>query len=416
MNNGHTRESRHRIAVLENEEVETFVGFCEFAYTGDYSVPVPTPGFGSTGSQTFGVVTSPLGVGAVPPPAPSPPATPGAAEEQQDSGTDNWGDSGEGEPTEGSTQGGPSAEAEKPSKKGKKGKKKGKGGAVKAVAELEEGAGANLTPPRTPPPGERSGEAQYQPKEDSIGEPTPGPEDFFDIDAPKTPTQAQQPEAEVPHLSSPPPPRHRPSFPPKKRGGSLWDDFTDLHYIKPKIVPGPKLPTQAPPYILFHAKLYVFATRYLIPTLAQLSLNKLHKDLLSFPLIPPPSPETPIGAAAGPGGTPPTNVPAVLQLLHFTFTRTTREDPVFHTINPSTGQNELRKLVTHYAACKVRDLAGYDPPVPVPMSLAAATAAAANGNGSGGGGSGYVDVTKFGFRELLDGIGELASDLVYCLM
>ncbi|KAF3898280.1 hypothetical protein GY631_1152 [Trichophyton interdigitale] len=39
MNNGHTRESRHRIAVLEDEDVETFTGFCEFAYTGDYTVP-----------------------------------------------------------------------------------------------------------------------------------------------------------------------------------------------------------------------------------------------------------------------------------------------------------------------------------------------------------------------------------------
>ncbi|KAJ6105222.1 hypothetical protein N7523_010032 [Penicillium sp. IBT 18751x] len=37
MNNGHTRESKHRIAVLEDEDVETFVAFCEYAYTGDYT-------------------------------------------------------------------------------------------------------------------------------------------------------------------------------------------------------------------------------------------------------------------------------------------------------------------------------------------------------------------------------------------
>src|SRR5205085_7718452 len=41
------------------------------------------------------------------------------------------------------------------------------------------------------------------------------------------------------------------------------------------------------PYLLLHAKLYVFATRYLIPTLAQLCLKKLHQDLVDFPLTAP---------------------------------------------------------------------------------------------------------------------------------
>lgn len=39
MNNGHTRESKHRIAVLEDEEVEVFTAFTQYAYTGNYTVP-----------------------------------------------------------------------------------------------------------------------------------------------------------------------------------------------------------------------------------------------------------------------------------------------------------------------------------------------------------------------------------------
>lgn len=39
MNNGHTRESKHRIAVLEEEEVEVFTAFTQYAYTGNYTLP-----------------------------------------------------------------------------------------------------------------------------------------------------------------------------------------------------------------------------------------------------------------------------------------------------------------------------------------------------------------------------------------
>ncbi|KAJ5974078.1 hypothetical protein N7481_011288 [Penicillium waksmanii] len=83
MNNGHTRESRHRIAVLEEEDVETFVAFCEYAYTGDYKVPqapVPREHRVSVAESVHSPVNTWRGTyrsssmsSAVPPPAPSPP-------------------------------------------------------------------------------------------------------------------------------------------------------------------------------------------------------------------------------------------------------------------------------------------------------------------------------------------------------
>jgi hypothetical protein len=106
------------------------------------------------------------------------------------------------------------------------------------------------------------------------------------------------------------------------------------------------------PDLLFHAKLYVFATRFLIRTLRVQCLTSLHRDLCSFPLNK--------GSA-----------PRILDLLEFTYTNTTRKEP------GGRGTSPLRDLVIHYVACKTQMLAD---------------------NGS--------------FYVHLDGNGEMGSDLV----
>ncbi|PGH00416.1 hypothetical protein GX51_05824 [Blastomyces parvus] len=424
MNNGHTRESRHRIAVLEEEDVETFVGFCEYAYTGDYTVPNPSATrIGRRDSQGITGMAPPL-ASAIRPPAPSPPVTPQPGEEPQDVAVGG----GEGEGAAGA--GGDKAEAQDEDgnqagdsakgKKGKKGKKKQKGG--KLAQDLEEGTAANMTPPRTPPPmtGDQTDENELAQQEaaggagaeeaeavnpEEIAAATPhippseavsAAPDWFDFEA--------TPKPEMPKLG----PAFQGSFiSPKSRGLGLWGEFASLQYIHhQRMTGGMTLPSplsrntpgygiavsgnEPPPYLLFHAKLYVFATRFLIPTLAQLTLKKLHRDLVSFPL----STKTADHLS-------PTSAAAVIQLLHFIFTRTKRDDPVFSLTSPDPNahrQNELRKLVTHYAACKVRELASYQPPTPEEAGMES------------------VDTMPMGFRDLLDALGELASDLVYRMM
>ncbi|QSS65664.1 hypothetical protein I7I51_06512 [Histoplasma capsulatum] len=410
MNNGHTRESRHRIAVLEEEDVETFVGFCEYAYTGDYTVPNPraTP-IGHRDSQGM----APPLASAMRPPAPSPPVTPQPGEEPQEIVEGEGGEEGDG------NQAGDSGKG----KKGKKGKKNQKAGnRAKPAQDLDEGMAANMTPPRTPPPmtgGRKDGDEQAQQEatggmgaEDTENmnleeraAATPGippseavsaAPDWFDFE----PT----PKPEMPKLG----PAFQGSFiSSKSRGLGLWGEFASLQYIHhQRASGGMTLPsplsrntpgygiavsgTEPAPYLLFHAKLYVFATRFLIPTLAQLTLKKLHRDLVSFPL-----------SMATTDHLSPISSSAVIQLLHFTFTRTKRDDPVFSLTSsePSAQrQNELRKLVTHYAACKVRELASYQPPAPSAASVES------------------MDTQHLGFRDLLDALGELASDLVYRMM
>ncbi|OJD18607.1 hypothetical protein AJ78_01378 [Emergomyces pasteurianus Ep9510] len=429
MNNGHTRESRHRIAVLEEEDVETFVGFCEYAYTGDYTVPNPKAApIELRDSQGFAGMTSPFGA-AIRPQAPSPPVTPQPGEEPQDIVGQVAGESagaaaerGEGKAEDEQDGDGNQAGDTGKGKKGKKGKKKQKGGGAISTQALDEGMAANMTPPRTPPPETQDlkdedelaqqgavGGAGAKKREltnlEEIAAATPrippseavsAAPDWFDFET--------TPKPEMPKLG----PAFQVSFiSPKSRGLGLWGEFTSLQYIhhqRPSggmTLPSP-LSRNTPgygiavsgaepvPYLLFHAKLYVFATRFLIPTLAQLTLKKLHRDLLSFPL-----------STTTPDHLSPTSAAAVIQLLHYTFTGTKRDDPVFSltSSDPSAHrQNELRKLVTHYAACKVRELASYQPPTPSSISLES------------------MDTSHLGFRDLLDALGELASDLVYRMM
>ncbi|PGH09605.1 hypothetical protein AJ79_05661 [Helicocarpus griseus UAMH5409] len=416
MNNGHTRESRHRIAVLEEEDVETFVGFCEYAYTGDYSVPNPKPSaIGRVGSQGVAGMGSPLATAARPP-APSPPITPqpGEPQEPAEEGGEGEGAAGAGEEKAEDDQDADANQGESSKgKKPKKGKKKQNGG--KAAQALNEGTAANMTPPRTPPPRKEDQSPEDQAAQQASTPAAANPSANNPEDAPT---------AQIPHIppseavsaapdwfdfeATPKPemPKLGPAFQattgsflsPKSRGLGLWDEFASLQYVHPTraTAGGLNLPsplsrntqgygiavsgTEPVPYLLFHAKLYVFATRFLIPTLAQLTLKKLHRGLLSFPL----SSTTPDHLA-------PATAAAVLQLLHYTFTHTTRDDPVFPT---EQRQNQLRKLITHYAACKVRELAAYQPPVGVEA----------------------MDAGHLGFRDLLDTLGELASDLVFRMM
>jgi hypothetical protein len=180
-----------------------------------------------------------------------------------------------------------------------------------------------------------------------------------------------------------------------RKGGNSWDDFMTLDYVyRP---PQALRFTLDVPYLVFHAKVYVFATRYLIPSLAQLSLKKLHGDLMNLSLVAPPI------AGADKEGDPDAKFFApraqmILELLHYTYNKTARVERISGLLR----ENELRKLASHYAACKVRELALYSPPMVPPMSP---THAGLNAAAAG--------VT---LRDLLDNITELASDLVYRMM
>jgi hypothetical protein len=531
--NGPTRESKHRIAVIEDDDVETFVAFCEYAYTGDYSVPRPKledqeePSIDmveSTPTSTTwraeyrsGSMSS-----AVPPPAPSPPpqhrhrghsaayhehkpqpepplsqfaadpspvevvkeaeapaeipepepqlaleseapadapepeseiyqdaeATPVApvpAEEAPPT-EEQWADWTE-QPT--------SAEAEEPKsskKKGKKGKKGKKSNLQSEFVEEETPALAepvNLTPPSTPPP-EVAAEPELELEQESepldecsfpagpAPEPEPEPAPHWEqpIEEPAPAAEEQPVPAEKQPSSVTEEPmedswtqdrndavqgqRQRPmldmSFAqqqassPCEPGLSLWDEFTSLQYNDEHPISRPSpVDTESTglPYITFHAKLYVFATRYLIPALAQLCLRKLHRDLLILSL--------PDGEITDPGesqifdGLAASKARMVLNLVHYAYTKTARLEPITPTSATQLRENELRRLVVHYAACKVKELARYhsaDDSIAATPSLRPVDLKVERGETS----------APKNLRSLLDVTPELASDLVYRLM
>jgi hypothetical protein len=114
----------------------------------------------------------------------------------------------------------------------------------------------------------------------------------------------------------------------------LWTDFLKLTYEKPpslisdekpKLVNGDQ--ASAPTItrsLLYHAKIYVFAEKYLIDTLRMLCLRKLHTDLRDFHLT---------LQTSG----------LILEVLEFTYAHTERKE---------SRDDELRMLVIHYVACK----------------------------------------------------------------
>ncbi|OOF96324.1 hypothetical protein ASPCADRAFT_144635 [Aspergillus carbonarius ITEM 5010] len=504
MNSGETRESKHHIAVLEEEDVETFVAFCEYAYTGDYRVPPPGSREEDREEQAVtnpfrGVFSNdPASPAAIPPRAPSPPRSgdhphgddsdkplddgwsrpddehrPAEVETSFQGKDDDWECAiADDEPQvlapvtkEPSEQPPPSPAAEqgdgdgwdaigdeaskgKKGKKNKKDKKKKKGGAT-----VEEPA-SSLTPPSTPPP------VTSKPEEaaNSGAEASAVPEDVAPVPEPAEAPEASEPaDAVVPSSSlaegweqSAPTPLEDEAVAPGKedekepsqqkaseearaqqdegltkrptgpmidtsfarqpysrmheKGTNLWDDFAAIDYVDPRAGFGTRPPSvmssRSPfelPYLVFHAKLYVFATRYLIPALAQLCLRKLHRDLLYLGF-----------AESGLEGEDEeqyalnrTKSRKVLDLLHYTYTKTTRLEPITPTSATQLRDNDLRKLVVHFAACKVRDLAAYSPPVDSDL---------------GSSSSKSLKLAARGFRALLDSTTELASDLVYRMM
>ncbi|KAJ5366973.1 hypothetical protein N7541_000914 [Penicillium brevicompactum] len=444
--NGHTRESKHRIAVLEEEDVETFVAFCEYAYTGDYSVPQPEPEPQPEEEPTLESATSNATwrqayrtgsvASTVPPPAPSPPPehrhsthgsvsgsayqesqpdtlvpecptpvpepepevnseeppAPAPAPEAEPATSEHEDDitvyeEAESAPAAAESEARveefpevseePSAvPAEEPAQweldeapvisgkkiKGKKMKKMKKGKKVlEPTVEAEPSCEpVNLTPPSTPSPivavPEPEADAGWQtetpwptepePAAEPAPEPEPEPpaEDWHSEASPRT--AAPMEDSWIQDRAN----RQRPmldmsfaqqqaAVSPCEPGLSLWDEFASLQYNDESEPEPPTFPTL--PYLTFHAKVYVFATRYLIPALAQLCLRKLHADLLTLP-------DEPVAQAQ-----------IILDLVHYAYTKTARLEPISPTSATQLRENELRKLVVHYAACKVKELARY---------------------------------------------------------
>lgn len=533
--NGPTRESKHRIAVLEEDDVETFVAFCEYAYTGDYNVPRREQGVQE--DHRFGVVErSPSTAtwrenyrsgsisSTVPPPAPSPPpqfrhrgqgayhqptpepeppvaqpvselapteakepltqthapepeaeavpepeAPVDAAEPEPEPETYHETETAREPPAEDvhpvddewavPTEEPVSREPEEP--KGKRKGKKGKKGKKQAELVEEESPApvepVSLTPPSTPPP-EVAAESIPEPETEPIEErtpadpvPEPEPESTEHWEQPaEQPAPAPEPEP-TPATEEPAPAEEQPapaaesmenswtqdrnsdtsisqtqpqrpmldmSFAqqqatsPCEPGLSLWDEFTSLQYDDPPTSePAPiETPSTELPYITFHAKLYVFATRYLIPALAQLCLRKLHRDLL---LLSSTHFETAdLGDSQILDGLAATKAQMVLELVHYAYTKTSRLEPISPTSATQLRENQLRRLVVHYAACNVKELARYhsaEDSVSATPSLRPVDAKTERDETS-------ISNSPKSLRALLDLTTELASDLVYRMM
>ncbi|ODM16440.1 hypothetical protein SI65_07947 [Aspergillus cristatus] len=83
------------------------------------------------------------------------------------------------------------------------------------------------------------------------------------------------------------------------------------------------------PDIIFHARLYVLATRFLVESLREQSLASLHRDL-----------EQLIDKTS--------DIGLIIDLLHVTYSLTGKSEPG--------GGSALRELVSHYAASKAPEL------------------------------------------------------------
>jgi hypothetical protein len=224
------KESQTGIAVLDDVEVETFVGFCEYAYTGVYE----TPDLKSV----------------------SPPETP---------------------------------------------------------LDLQSNDTANRF--EDPPVSDEQAAIAYD-------EPEPEPEPEYDLGSYQRQKKNKKKKAwayEESYESSPPA-QINIIYPYEL----LWERFRSLKFSSEPASVSPN------PDVLFHAKLYVFATKYLIEPLRQQCLASMHRDLRSFSLNR-------------------ENRSLILDLLDFTYTHTGRAE--------AGGKSSLRDLVIHYVACEVRTLA-----------------------------------------------------------
>lgn len=114
----------------------------------------------------------------------------------------------------------------------------------------------------------------------------------------------------------------------------IWNDFLSLTYKTPPCLVSDEKSTlvngenasalKAIISLLYHAKIYVFAEKYLIDNLRMLCLRKLHAALRDFDLT---------LQTSG----------LILEVLEFTYAQTERKE---------SRDDELRMLIIHYAACK----------------------------------------------------------------
>ncbi|KKK16754.1 hypothetical protein ARAM_005204 [Aspergillus rambellii] len=448
MNSGQTRESKHQIAVLEDEDVETFVAFCEYAYTGDYAVPPPG---GREDDREQDMINNPFrgmftsDSNASSPPsglAPSPGRPAAAAPRASDShpqDSASYAEDGYDEetpdenaawylstttdyppqdptatPRDSDRSPVPSPDAS--SSRGRR-RQRGRRGRKNSKEQqlLTENTVSKLTPPCTPPP-DGAGLFEEKPATAAAAveldpaavsppevDESPPEEESWERSISASTSAEEEFQArcrsrriiDTSFASQEFSSRHG-----KRTTTSLWDEFTAMddrefrpYYYRAR--PPNSFPGFGLPYLIFHAKIYVFATRYLIPALAHLCLCKLHRDLvnLSFP-DPDPDPDN---QYAEQFVLTTTKARMVLDLLHYTYSKTTRLEPISPTAATQLRDNELRKLVVHYAACKIRDLAEYCPPVETIV-----------------GSPGYPEKPSArGLRALLDTTPELASDLIY---
>lgn len=101
----------------------------------------------------------------------------------------------------------------------------------------------------------------------------------------------------------------------------IWSKFKSLDYA------GQVGTNTTGPSLLFHGKVYVFAQKYLVYQLKSRCLQRLHSDLFRYDL----------GSD---------NASQILDFLQFAYASTGRHE--------SGGDEELRKLVIHFVACKVK--------------------------------------------------------------
>lgn len=241
INNGHMKESQTGIAVLDDIEVETFVGFCEYAYTGAYE----TPDLKSV----------------------SPPESP--LDLQPNDSVNKFEDPIVNDEQTAVAYDGPEPEPE---------------------PELE--------PELEPEPEYVSPRFQRKNKKNKYGSYGRFEED----------------------VESYSPPQINIVYPYEL----LWERFRSRKFNSEPASVSPN------PDILFHAKLYIFATKYLIEPLRQQCLASMHRDLKRFSLNR-------------------ENIYLIFDLVDFVYTHTGRAE--------AGGKSLLRDLVIHYVACEVRTLA-----------------------------------------------------------
>lgn len=119
------------------------------------------------------------------------------------------------------------------------------------------------------------------------------------------------------------------SAPPRPNQLRMWHMFCGLVPSNSSIV---KAPVCVWPDLLFHARLSIFATRYLVHSLQEQTIASLHRDLKNWPLK---------------DGT----EWMIFNLLEFTYDNAGRQDPGVSL--------SLRKLVNHYIPCVAHFLRSY---------------------------------------------------------